>query len=81
MARSIDTHSKNCDCHPCRLKRLGELRRGAPRLSCQVSEKEAALVREEAARQGLSVNAWLRGMIRERFSLDTGEGHAPSQGE
>ena len=48
-------------------KRTGDLSADSPRLGVQVSDEEAALVRQAAKESSLSVNAWLRQLIQERF--------------
>jgi predicted HicB family RNase H-like nuclease len=60
-------HKPDCPCPVCERKRTGELSAKSPRLGVQVSAEEAALVRRAAADSHLSVNAWLRRLIQERF--------------
>ena len=60
-------HKPGCRCAVCARKRTGDLSADSPRLGVQVSPLEAALVRQAAKESSLSVNAWLRQLIQERF--------------
>jgi hypothetical protein len=67
-------HKPGCRCIACERKRTGELSANFPRLTTQVSQEEAALVRRVAGKEGVSVNAWLRQLIQERFREELGLG-------
>lgn len=79
MGRSIDNHSPTCECTACIRKRRGELSRRSPRLGVQVSHEEAELVRQAAASEELSLNAWLRRLVQERFQRELGLGEAENE--